>query len=281
MTSGGYQWCYLTTPGFSLPPNAINIIITVHIRAKKTGMNVSKISGGVSDGIYPTLAVAAGPVQNVPSTLWSDFTFTLPQNEIGPFQDWTPDAVNAINAITIRQEANTAGTGFTQVYAEVSFDYAPPTPYPCQLPSVAGVHPLYHGRYRTQTDDVNWAQVWATVTPWLTYDEFIQQVNTQYDRLEVVEDLNATTEDLITARAQAMLTRPQRFRAEGEALIPAHCGLDLWDRVQLVDARVSLDKVFRAIGCLFTWAPKSKSYQMELKLGPDETVFPEQEDMPE
>jgi hypothetical protein len=129
------------------------------------------------------------------------------------------------------------------------------------------------GKYRTETDGVNWAQVWATVTPWLTFDEFIAGINGQYDRLETIRDLNANTVALITKRAQALIDRPQRFRPEGEALIPAHCGLDLWDRVRLVDARVGADKIFRVIGCTFTYQPKVKAYTMELALDPDKTTY--------
>lgn len=129
MISGGYQWAYLASSGFNLPPNAINIVITVHIRARRSGMNISQIAGGVADLYpYPVGAVASGATQPVPSTLYNDFVFTLPQNEIGPFQAWTPEAVNAIGIITIRQEANTAGTAFTQVYAKATYDLADQCP---------------------------------------------------------------------------------------------------------------------------------------------------------
>jgi hypothetical protein len=143
------------------------------------------------------------------------------------------------------------------------------TAYEYTLPSVAGKHPLYGGRYRTETDEVNWADVWATTTPWLTYDEFVDRINDQYDRFTHVNDLNADTTTLIKERARALIARPHRFRAEGEAIIPPNVGLDLWDRADIDDDRVNVDRVFRVAGYILSYQPSRKTYRMELQLAPD------------
>ncbi len=49
----------------------------------------------------------------------------------------------------------------------------------------------------------------------------------------------------------------------------------------IVDARVSIDKTFRVIGCALSYQPSAKTYRMELQLGPDTTTYAEEGETPE
>ncbi|MBI4499419.1 MAG: hypothetical protein HY689_16145 [Chloroflexi bacterium] len=111
--------------------------------------------------------------------------------------------------------------------------------------SYGGAHPILEGRYRTQMQDVNRAQVFgsgvfAEAATWTEIEEAA-------DRLRQVHDLNLTTGAVAQERADAELRRAAFDAAAGELRVPANCGQEVYDVIDITDNRAGVSGALRRV----------------------------------
>jgi hypothetical protein len=83
-----------------------------------------------------------------------------------------------------------------------------------------------------------------------------------------LQDLNLTQASQAAQRAQAQVRRWGREWAGGEITVPAHCGQELYDVVDITDPRAGLEGSLRRIaGLTLTYQPRQGLYQHSLLLG--------------
>lgn len=111
--------------------------------------------------------------------------------------------------------------------------------------SYGGAHRLWEGRYRTQAQDVNRIQVFgggvfAEAAAWTEVDQVA-------DRLRQIHDLNLTTGASAQERAGAALRHAAFDALAGELVVPANCGQELYDVVDITDQRAGLTAAKRRV----------------------------------
>ncbi|MBI4301760.1 MAG: hypothetical protein HY664_04055 [Chloroflexi bacterium] len=126
-------------------------------------------------------------------------------------------------------------------------------------------HPLMEGRYRTHVQGFNRVQVYGSGV----FNESFGwgEIEAVYDHLTQVHDLNLDSVSEAQARANAELTRSQRQAIQGQIVVPANCGQELWDVVAITDARAGLTAAqYRVLGLNLQYSPLAREARYDQKI---------------
>jgi hypothetical protein len=133
-------------------------------------------------------------------------------------------------------------------------------------------HRIQEGRYRWGALGTNRVQVegYDTGTGHLILvDSFTWgEIERLYDRLNQVEDRNINTVAEAQQRGQAILRQMEIEATDGIIIIPVNCGQQLYDVIDVTDARAGLDAVKkRVMGMALVYQPQRGEYFQRLELG--------------
>jgi hypothetical protein len=94
------------------------------------------------------------------------------------------------------------------------------------------------------------------------------EIDRLYDRLTQVEDRNINTVEEARQRGQAFLRQAEIEAAGGAIVVPVNCGQQLYDVVNVTDARAGLDaEKRRVLGIVLVYDPQRGEYSQRLSLG--------------
>jgi hypothetical protein len=122
----------------------------------------------------------------------------------------------------------------------------------------------HHGAMKTNRVQVEGYSAGLIVAESFAWDE-IDRVN---DRLRQVDDRNITSVAGAQQRGQAFLRQAEIEAEGGSIVVPANCGQQLYDVVEITDARAGLDAVKkRVLGIVLGYYPRRGEYRQRLMLG--------------
>lgn len=134
--------------------------------------------------------------------------------------------------------------------------------------SYGGDHPLVRGSYSSAPFAVNRVQVYGDG---VMAESFAwEQISKVYDRLRQVHDLNLDTTSQAQQRGQAELRRQSLAHDGGEIVVPANCGQELYDVVDISDERAGLTGAKRRLlGLSLHYSTRGRRarYEHRLDLG--------------
>ncbi len=138
--------------------------------------------------------------------------------------------------------------------------------------SYGGEHRLREGRYLRGALRMNRVQVegYDTVGGNLILADSFDwdEIDRLYDRLVQVEDRNTGTVAEAQQRGQAYLRQAEIEAGGGAIVIPVNCGQQLYDVVDVTDARAGLDaEKKRVLGLVLVYNPQRGEYRQRLSLG--------------
>ena len=94
------------------------------------------------------------------------------------------------------------------------------------------------------------------------------EIEAVYDRLQQINDINIATESHAEQSADARLRESEIEATAGEILAPMNCGQELWDVIEINDARVGLEnQKYRAVGLELTCSAQKPLYRLKIALG--------------
>ena len=94
------------------------------------------------------------------------------------------------------------------------------------------------------------------------------EINDNFDRLVQVHDLNLDSLSKVQQRAEAELRQAQIAATGGEITVPLNCGQELYDVVDITDARAGLNQAKRRVlGLTWHYLPARGLYEQRLLLG--------------
>jgi hypothetical protein len=133
-------------------------------------------------------------------------------------------------------------------------------------------HRIQEGRYRWGALGTNRVQVEGFDTGaghLILVDSFAWgEIERLYDRLNQVEDRNINTVAEAQQRGLAILRQMEIEATEGMILVPVNCGQQLYDVIDVTDARAGLDAVKkRVLGMLLVYQTQRGEYFQRLELG--------------
>ncbi|MFQ5826780.1 MAG: hypothetical protein ACE5IA_05420, partial [Dehalococcoidia bacterium] len=120
-------------------------------------------------------------------------------------------------------------------------------------------HALVEGRYGSRPLSVNRVQVYGdgVMTESFDWDE----VSKVYDRLRQMHDLNLDSAAKAQERGQAELRREEIAQSHGEIVMPANCGQELYDVIDITDGRAGLSSAKRRVlGLTLDYSPEEARY---------------------
>jgi hypothetical protein len=133
-------------------------------------------------------------------------------------------------------------------------------------------HPILEGRYHVGSLQYNRIQVEGydsgSESP-IIADRFNwDEIDRVYDRLKHLEDRNIDTVNKAQSRGEAHLRKAEIESADGLIRIPVNCGQQLYDVIDITDARAGLDtQKKRLLGLILTYNPDRGEYEQRLLLG--------------
>ncbi|MBN1177531.1 MAG: hypothetical protein JXA51_07620 [Dehalococcoidales bacterium] len=135
--------------------------------------------------------------------------------------------------------------------------------------SYGGEHRLYEGRYARGAMQVNRVQVEGYDSGLVLADSFDWgAIDRLHDRLMQVEDRNIGAVTEARQRGQAVLRHAEIEAAGGAIIVPVNCGQQLYDVVDITDARAGLDEERkRVLGITLIYSPRRGEYRQRLSLG--------------
>jgi hypothetical protein len=133
-------------------------------------------------------------------------------------------------------------------------------------------HRIQEGRYRWGALGANRVQVVGYDTGaghLILVDSFAWgEIERLYDRLNQVEDGNINTVAEAQQRGQAILRQMEIAATDGTIIVPVNCGQQLYDVIDVSDARAGLDAVKkRVLGMVLVYQPQRGEYFQRLELG--------------
>ena len=133
-------------------------------------------------------------------------------------------------------------------------------------------HTVFEGRYRVGARQLNRVQVEGydpVGEEMIVADSFAwDEINRLYDRLKQLEDTNIDTVTKAQRRGQAYLRESGIESAAGVIRIPANCGQQLYDVIDITDSRAGLQaKKKRVTGLTLVYNPHRGEYEHRLSLG--------------
>jgi hypothetical protein len=123
------------------------------------------------------------------------------------------------------------------VSGELAFIFEP-SPVQASAYSYGGAHAIASARHQAAGLPANRAQVYGAGV--VVEDFRWPSVADEFDRLRQVHDLNMTSTALAADRAVATLRQGELALDLGELRAPPHCGHELYDVVDVTDARAGL-----------------------------------------
>ena len=94
------------------------------------------------------------------------------------------------------------------------------------------------------------------------------EINDTFDRLRQVHDLNLDSLSKAQERAEAELRQAQIAATGGEITVPLNCGQELYDVVDITDARAGLNQAKRRVmGLAWHYVSAQGRYEQRLRLG--------------
>ena len=135
--------------------------------------------------------------------------------------------------------------------------------------SYGGEHQIREGRYRQGAWGMNRVQVEgydAGAGELILADSFAwDEIDRLYDRLRQVDDRNLGTVAEAQQRGQAYLRQAEIEAAGGSILVPVNCGQQLYDVIDVTDARAGLDaEKKRVLGLVLVYHPQRGEYSQRL-----------------
>jgi hypothetical protein len=133
-------------------------------------------------------------------------------------------------------------------------------------------HQIQEGRYRWGALGTNRVQVEgydSGAGHLILADSFAWgEIERLYDRLHQVEDRNINTVAEAQQRGQAILRQMEIEATDGMIIVPVNCGQQLYDVIDVTDARAGLDAVKkRVLGIALVYRPQRGEYFQRLELG--------------
>ena len=96
----------------------------------------------------------------------------------------------------------------------------------------------------------------------------LDQIDKLYDRLEQLDDRNIDTVAKAEQRGEAYLREAEIESASGTIRIPANCGQQLYDVIDITDSRAGLNtEKKRVLGLISIYNPRRGEYEQRLLLG--------------
>ena len=138
--------------------------------------------------------------------------------------------------------------------------------------SYGSAHPILEGRYRVGAWELNRVQVEGYDTgsgePVIVDSFAWGEIGKLYDRLQQLYDRNLDTVAKAEARGEAYLRKAEVESASGTILLPVNCGQQLYDVIDITDARAGLDaEKKRVLGLILVYNPRRGEYEERLLLG--------------
>lgn len=129
-----------------------------------------------------------------------------------------------------------------------------------------GDHAIYSARYAAQAQSSNRAQVYGqgVLGEAFAWNE-IEAVS---DYLRQVHDLNLISAQAVVDRAATELRHQELALNRGHIWVPPNCGQELYDVIEISDARAGLsDALRRVMGIRVEYLPRQGHYRQRLTLG--------------
>lgn len=128
-------------------------------------------------------------------------------------------------------------------------------------------HALLHGRYIARSQEANRVQVFGQGV--LAQSFAWGSIATSYDRLRQVHDLNLSSQAQAQARGDAELRQQELEATAGEIAVPANCGQELYDVIDITDQRAGLSQDKRRVSRLTLDYARGASprYRHRIELG--------------
>jgi len=138
--------------------------------------------------------------------------------------------------------------------------------------SYGGAHQIWEGRYGQSAWAINRVQVEGYDTgsgePIIVDSFDWGEVDRIHDRLRRLEDRNINTVAEAEDRGAAFLREAEIESASGTILLPLNCGQQLYDVVDITDARAGLTSAKRRVlGLISVYTPHRGEYNQRLWLG--------------
>ena len=138
--------------------------------------------------------------------------------------------------------------------------------------SYGAAHPILEGRYREEAWALSriWVEGYDTAggQPIIVDGFDWSQIVKLGDRLSLVSDRNIDTVTEAEQRGQAHLRESEIESANGNILVPVHCGQQLYDVIDITDSRAGVSaKKKRVLGLTLIYQPAKGEYQHRLTLG--------------
>ncbi len=138
--------------------------------------------------------------------------------------------------------------------------------------SYGGDHKIFDGRYRCGGWELNRVQVEgydAVGGGPIIVDCFAwSEIDRLYDRLKQLGDRELGTVTEVRQRGEAYLRQAEIESAGGAILVPVNCGQQLYDVIDITDARAGLSAgKKRVLGLALVYDPRRAEYRQRLQLG--------------
>jgi hypothetical protein len=129
-------------------------------------------------------------------------------------------------------------------------------------------HAILQSRHAVADCELNRVQVFGQGLMVEAFDW--GSIDSVYDRLVQVHDLNLTSTAEAQDRAEALLREAVMSLLAGEIVVPVNCGQEIYDVVSVTDARAGLSAASRRVTGMsvqYSRAARTPVYQMRLRLG--------------
>ncbi len=133
-------------------------------------------------------------------------------------------------------------------------------------------HQILDGRYKQGAWELNRVQVEGYDTgsdELIVVDSYAWgEIDRLYDRLRQLEDKNIDTVAGAQQRGEAYLREAEIESVNGTILVPANCGQQLYDVIDITDTRAGLtSEKKRVLGLALVYSPRRGEYSQRLWLG--------------
>jgi hypothetical protein len=130
-------------------------------------------------------------------------------------------------------------------------------------------HAILEAEYARHIRQANRVQVFglpSSVT--MTDDWDWEEVDLVYDRLAQVHDINLDTETEAHARGESVLRQAAIESMDGHIMVPLNCGQELYDVIEITDARAGLSAAKRRVLSLqHLYDTQKGAYTLKIGLG--------------
>jgi hypothetical protein len=133
-------------------------------------------------------------------------------------------------------------------------------------------HAILEGSYRQGALETNRAQIEGYDTSqgkMIIVESFDwNEIDRLYDRIRHIEDRNLNTTTKSYQRGDAFLRKASIAASGGAILVPVNCGQELYDVIEVTDARAGLTAAKRRVlGMTLVYRPQKGEYLQRLELG--------------